>query len=59
MLNYNYRVLHLYNTDGDFDNGMNMNMGISIRLSGGRNSSCLTIPIKWEGWSDWFALIAN
>ena len=47
--------------DGDFDNGIiahEYGHGISTRLVGGRNSSCLnTNEQMGEGWSDFFGLV--
>ncbi len=47
--------------DGDLDNGIIVHEyghGISIRLTGGPNSSCLSNTEQMgEGWSDWFGLV--
>jgi len=47
--------------DGDLDNGIIVHEyghGISIRLTGGPNSSCLSNQEQMgEGWSDWFGLV--
>ena len=49
------------NRDSDFDNGVIIHEyghGISIRLTGGPDQTCLSGPEQMgEGWSDWFALV--
>ena len=46
--------------DGDYDNGIIIHEythGISIRLTGGPSTNCLSgFEQAGEGWSDWFAL---
>ncbi|MEZ4854289.1 T9SS-dependent M36 family metallopeptidase [Flavobacterium sp.] len=54
-------VVTFVNSDGDFDNGViahEYTHGISTRLTGGPNTSCLNNQEQMgEGWSDWAALM--
>ncbi len=49
--------------DGDLDNGIiahEYGHGVSIRLTGGPNASCLgNAEQMGEGWSDWIALVTS